>query len=71
MKAHLKFNLPEESIEFNDACNASKWKNIVKNMANYLSSEIKHSENFDSIEGLEIANEKLWEFINQEEIFLD
>lgn len=71
MKAHLKFNLPEESVEFNDACNGTRWKNIVNKMADYLALEIRNSENFDQITGLEIAQEQLWEFINQEEVFLD
>jgi hypothetical protein len=33
-------------------------------MQNYLEQEIKHTEDFDSVKGLEMAQEKLWELFS-------
>jgi hypothetical protein len=65
MDAILKFTLPEEQDYFEDAVKGRDWKIIVLNIENYLRTQIKHSEDYDSIKGLEMAQEKLWELISE------
>jgi len=70
MDAILKFSLPEEQDYFDDAIKGGDWKLIVKNMEGYLRDHIKNSEDFDSIKGMEMAQEKLWEFISENNCIL-
>jgi hypothetical protein len=65
MEAILKFILPEEQDFFDDAVKGGDWKIVVCNLENYLRQQIKHSEDYDAIKGLEMAQEKLWEFISE------
>lgn len=44
MKATLKFNLPEEQVEFNLAVNGNKWSFVVWKIDQELRSKIKYSE---------------------------
>ena len=43
MEATLKFNLPEETEEFNTAVNASNYKNTLWELNQYLRNTVKHS----------------------------
>jgi hypothetical protein len=70
MDAILKFTLPEEQDFFDDAVKGGDWKIIVCNMERYLRDHIKHSEDFDSIKGMEMAQEKLWELITENNCIL-
>lgn len=44
MEAILKFNLPEEQVEFNLAINGSNWSHIVWKLDQDLRGKIKYSE---------------------------
>ena len=63
MEAILRFNLPKDSVRFRDACNAWRWRAVSVNLEEYLADQIKNTEDFDSIKGLEIALDKLIELL--------
>ena len=44
MEAILKFNLPEEQVEFNLAVNGNKWSFVAWKVDQELRSKIKYSE---------------------------
>ena len=44
MEAILKFNLPEEQVEFNLAVNGNKWSYMAWKVDQELRSKIKYSE---------------------------
>lgn len=44
MEAILKFNLPEEQIEFNLAVNGSSWAHVAWSIDQELRGKIKYSE---------------------------
>ena len=44
MEAILKFNLPEEQVEFNLAVNGNKWSYVAWKVDQELRSKIKYSE---------------------------
>jgi hypothetical protein len=60
MEVNIKYSLPKEEIPMTDCLNGQKWRAVCINMQNYLEKEIKHTEDFDSVKGLEMAQEKLW-----------
>jgi hypothetical protein len=60
MEVNIKYSLPKEEIPMTDCLNGQKWRAVCINMQNYLENEIKHTEDFDSVKGLEMAQEKLW-----------
>ena len=43
MEAILKFNLPEEQTEFNNAVNGAKWSLVAWELDQWLRSQIKYS----------------------------
>jgi len=63
MDATLHFNLPKDSVRFRDACNAGRWRAVCVNLESYLVDEIKNTEDFDSVKGLEVALDKLIELL--------
>ena len=63
MEAILRFNLPKDSVRFRDACNAGRWRAGSTNLEGYLVDEIKNTEDFDSVKGLEVALDKLIEIL--------
>jgi hypothetical protein len=65
MEAILKFTLPEEQDLFEASCKGLDWKIVVTNMEHYMRQHIKHSDDYDSIKGMEMAQEKLWELISE------
>lgn len=48
MDAILKYNLPEETEEFETAVNGSKYKSVIWELDQYLRSEIKHNDKLSS-----------------------
>jgi hypothetical protein len=60
MEVNIKYSLPKEEVPMTDCLNGQRWRAVCINMKNYLEDEIKNSEDFDSIKGLEMAQEKLW-----------
>jgi len=63
MDATLHFNLPEDSVRFRDACNAGRWRAACVTLESYLADQIKTTEDFDSVKGLEVALDKLIELL--------
>jgi hypothetical protein len=45
MEAILKFNLPEEQVEFNLAVNGSSWSHVVWKVSEELRRRIKYDPN--------------------------
>ncbi len=50
MKGILKFDLPEEKIEFDNAIKGSDWKNMVFEFNQHLRSEIKYNSSLSESE---------------------
>lgn len=49
MKATLRFTLPEEQAEFNDAVNGGKWKLVLQELDDDLRTSIKYNpKKYDS-----------------------
>ena len=64
MEANLKFYLPKEEIPMRDCLNGQRWRAVCINMESYLEDEIKTTEDFDAVKGLELAQEKLYELLS-------
>jgi len=64
METIVKFSLPEEDVLMRDCLNGQRWRAVCVNMESYLEHEIKNSEDFDAIKGLEFAQEKLYELLS-------
>lgn len=56
MKAILKFNLPEDTYEFNSAVNGAKYRSSLFDLDQTLRSKIKYNENLTH-EQMEIYEE--------------
>lgn len=50
MEAILKFNLPEEHDEFNDAVKGTDYLYALNKIKEYLRSELKYNQNLTDIE---------------------
>lgn len=64
METTIKFQLPKEEVPMRDCINGQRWRAVCMNMESYLEDEIKNSEDFDAIKGLEQAQEKLYELLS-------
>ena len=61
MIGEMRFKLPEEQQEWDDACNGAKWRGLVQAYDNVLRRLIKH----ESKRGTYIkAHELLWDLLN-------
>jgi hypothetical protein len=72
MKATLKFNLPEDQSEFDQAINASKYHSVIWNLDQWLRSETKHGmlpEERD--EAYQDIRQKLHEIMEENNVTLD
>ena len=43
MEATIKFNLPEDQVEFETACSAGKWKSVAWDMDQWLRKQTKYA----------------------------
>jgi hypothetical protein len=64
MEVNIKYSLPKEDVPMRDCLNGQKWRAVCINIDKYLENEIKTTEDFDSVKGLEMAQEKLWELFS-------
>jgi hypothetical protein len=64
METTIKFSLPKEEVVMRDCINGQRWRAVSMNMESYLEDQIKNSEDFDAIKGLEFAQEKLYELLS-------
>ena len=70
VKATIEFELPEEELEFECASKGVDWRNVVFELNERLHHRMKHTENYDEVVGLELAQEYLWECINNRDLCL-
>jgi hypothetical protein len=71
MKAILEFNLPDEQHEHLVAVQAMKFKTAISDYDNYLRSQLKYSElSDDEYKAYKDAREKLYEFLQEENLLL-
>ena len=74
MKAILKFNLPEESHEFDMATQGSAMHSVLWDMDQWLRRQTKYAPDDmseDTYKAFELCREQLREFINDNNISLD
>lgn len=60
MDVNVKFCLPDEDIPMRDCINGQRWRAVCINMEKYLEEQIRNTEDFDAVKGLELAQEKLY-----------
>ena len=65
MKSILKFNLPEDQVDFQDAINGSKWAHTVWKIDQELRSKTKYTPDTMSTETYE-ALISIREFLNEQ-----
>jgi hypothetical protein len=72
MKAVLKYDLPEERLEFEDACRATDYKVALHNLDQELRAALKHDAypEWDR-ETVDKIRTKLWQLIAEHNITLD
>lgn len=71
MEATLKFNLPEEEIEFNTAINASNYKNALWEINQFLRNKSKWSSDENEGEIAEIIRDELYRLMSENNVTLD
>lgn len=74
MEATIKFNLPEDQVEFETATNAGKWKSAVKDMDKWLRDKVKHapdSMSEDKYNTYIVCRKQLREILEEENLNLD
>ena len=71
MEATLKFNLPEETEEFNTAVNASNYKNALWELNQYLRNESKWSSDENKSEIAQIIRDELYRLMSENNVILD
>jgi hypothetical protein len=74
MKAILKFNLPEDQLDFDLSVNGAKAQSALCDMDQWLRSQTKYAPDDiseDTFKAFELCREQLREFINNNGINLD
>jgi hypothetical protein len=69
MEAILKFNLPEDQVDFDTAVNGGKWSYVVWQLDQYLRSQVKHPAegmSDDTYKAFDETRDKLYELLNEE-----
>lgn len=72
MKATLRFTLPEELEEFNNARNGPHFLSIIEEMKAYLRTKTKYESHKYTEEQMKIfeeVTEKLYQIINDSEVY--
>lgn len=69
MKAILEFNLPEDQDEFEITQNGYKYNSVLRELDNWLRSEIKYGERKDETT-LQEVRDKLYQLVQDEELRL-
>jgi len=73
MEAILKFNLPDDSEDFNLALDGAKWSMAMWRINAFLRSEIKHPAegmSDDTFNTYVIVRDKLYEILDDEQLKL-
>lgn len=71
MEATLKFNLPEETEEFETAVNANNYKNALSELNQYLRNETKWSSDENKVEIAQIVRDELYRLMSENNVTLD
>ena len=71
MEAILKFNLPEETEEFNTCVNASNYKNALWELNQYLRNESKWSSDENKSEIAQEVRDELYRLMSENNVILD
>ena len=73
MEAILKYNLPEETEEFQTSVNGHKYKWVIQEIDQYLRNEIKYNSNLsnDTIKAFELIRDKIREEIIENNISIE
>lgn len=75
MKAKLKYNLPDEQSEFQDAVNGIKWRLVVWDFDQWLRAQYKYMPDAEYSEAAynayEKSRERLNKMLNEEGLSLD
>lgn len=65
MEANLKFNLPEDSEDLDNALNGYKYKLALWDLDNFLRSEIKHGDDESKATHYEEIRDRLHDLLNE------
>lgn len=75
MKAQLKYNLPDEQTEFEDAVNGTKWKLSMWELDQWLRAQYKYMPDAEYSEAAynayEKSRERLFEILNENGLSLN
>jgi hypothetical protein len=74
MEAILKFNLPDDQLQFEEAVNGNKYRYIIFELKEYLRQIIKYnSQGFseDYVKACEETREKIFELCQENSVNLD
>jgi hypothetical protein len=64
MNVSVNFALPKEDVPMRDCINGQRWRAVCINLETYLEEEIRNTEDFDAVIGLEMAQEKFYELLS-------
>ena len=72
MEAILKFNLPEDQPEFNNALKGGDWKHVCWQMDQYLRGRVKYDESLseEQLRVYEGVREELYGFMVENKVDL-
>ena len=73
MEAILKFNLPDEQPEFDNAVNGWKWFVVTWELDQHLRSQLKYNDELteEQYDALQEVRDKLWEIVNEHSLSFD
>jgi len=71
MEAILKFNLPEDELDFSNAVNGYKFKLILWDMDQHLRSIAKYSEDSEKAEMAQELRDKLHEYFSEYNVTIE
>ncbi len=71
MEAILKFNLPEDELDFSNAVNGYKFKLILWDMDQHLRSIAKYSEDSEKAEMAQELRDKLREYFSEYNVTIE
>jgi molecular chaperone GrpE (heat shock protein) len=72
MKAILKFDLPEEQEEFNDAVNGNAFKAVIWELDQWMRSQLKHGDLPDDVhEKVQEIRDQLHSILNDNNVMYE
>ena len=73
MEAILKFNLPDEQPEFDNAVNGWKWSIVTWELDQHLRSQIKYNDKLteEQYNTTQEIRDKLWDILKEKNLSFD